>query len=77
MDSLNKTEIECSVSSKQICKIINDKGGNTIFVRSDKEHIVGAILTDGKNNPKFYYGVATDADYFDMINNYFYKKQVK
>ncbi|HAD81391.1 MAG: hypothetical protein A2509_05770 [Candidatus Edwardsbacteria bacterium RIFOXYD12_FULL_50_11] len=77
IDSLNKTGVKCSISSKPIYKIVKDNGEVTMFSKTGKEHIVGAILTDGKKNPKFYFGVATDADYFDMIANYFYKKQVK
>jgi len=74
VDTLNKTGIKCSISSKPIYKIVNDNGGVTIFSKTGKEQIVGAIMTDGKQNPKYHFGVATDVDYFSIISDYFNKK---
>jgi|GEM_PF-790081 len=74
IDSLNKTGINCSISAKPIYKIVKDNGEVIIFSKAGKEHIVGAIMTDGKQKPKYYYGVATDVDYFGIINDYFNKK---
>ncbi len=74
IDSLNKTGIKCSISSKPIYKIVNENDEITVFSKTDKEQIVGAIMTDGKQKPKYHYGVATDVDYFNIISDYFNKK---
>ena len=77
IDSLNKTGINSSISTAHFFKIINSDGKYSYFSRSDKEQIVGVIIFDGRKEPQYHFGVATDADYFDMIENYFYKKQVE
>lgn len=74
IDSLNKTGVNCSISAKPIYKIVKDNGEVTIFSKTGKEHIVGAIMTDGKQNPKYHFGVTTDVDYFNIISDYFNKK---
>jgi hypothetical protein len=74
MDSLSKRGIKNALTSKPILKIIDNNGKATIFTRANKEHIVGFILTNGKKELYYHYGVTTDRDMFDMVGKYFKKR---
>jgi len=71
IESLTKQGIKCTLTSKPIIKIIDNSGNSTIYNRSSKKHMVGLILTNGKSEPTYYYGVTTDVDMFGLVDKYF------
>ena len=42
-----------------------------IFTRRDFNHVVGLIMTDGKNEPELFLGAATQSELIGMFEKYF------
>ncbi|MCC7029787.1 MAG: hypothetical protein IT257_05730 [Chitinophagaceae bacterium] len=72
IDSLKKTsKIKTVMTNKKIITTILDNGSKISFDRTKGDNIVGTVFTDGENEPKIDFGVATDVDYWSMIKLYF------
>ncbi|QJD94778.1 hypothetical protein HH214_02245 [Mucilaginibacter robiniae] len=58
-------------TNKTIIVFQLNNGKQVQFNRTKGDSIVGSVLTDGVHKPQINYGVATDIDYWEMINKYF------
>jgi hypothetical protein len=68
------SEIKAIITSKSIISVEQFDSHRLYFNRRENiKHIVGAILSDGRHNPQYLFGVLSDVDYWNVINEYFKK----
>ncbi len=71
IEVLSSQNIESKYISKKKFVLKYDNDDLFVFDRDKTDHIVGAILIDGKTKPKILTGVYTDIDYQVEINDYY------
>jgi hypothetical protein len=74
VDSLKRSPwLKTTITNKHIIAVILANGQKTIVNRTKGDTLVGSILCDEVKKPQIDYGVATDTDYWAMIDNYYGK----
>ncbi len=68
---LKSNQIQEFLTAKSKIQVQLSDDQHLTFAKENFDHVVGLIMTDGKEDPEVFLGIATDMDLIDIFKDYF------